>query len=63
MDLLDEKQAPCHVPILANWACCGAGLLFEETTRTLATMHGSSYQGDGGRALRELAGVIREVLG
>jgi hypothetical protein len=30
---------------------------------TLATMHGSSYAGDGGRALRELAAVIRELLG
>jgi flavorubredoxin len=31
--------------------------------RTLATMHGSSYRGDGGRALRELAAVIRAELG
>jgi flavorubredoxin len=31
--------------------------------RTFATMHGSSYSGDGARALRELAGVVREVLG
>lgn len=29
----------------------------------LATMHGSSYSGDGGRALRDLAAVIREQLG
>jgi hypothetical protein len=26
-------------------------------------MHGSSYSGDGGRALRDLATVMREVLG
>ncbi len=43
------------------------GAIFERLARleprTLATMHGSSYQGDGGRALRELAGVIREVFG
>jgi len=31
--------------------------------RTLGTMHGSSFAGDGGRALRELARVIRETLG
>lgn len=29
---------------------------------TLATMHGSSFSGDGARALRELAEVIRETL-
>ena len=28
----------------------------------LATMHGSSFVGDGGTALRELAGLLREVL-
>jgi flavorubredoxin len=31
--------------------------------RTLAVMHGSSFRGDGGRALRELAAVMREELG
>jgi flavorubredoxin len=31
--------------------------------RTLAIMHGSSYRGDGGRALRELGSVIAETLG
>ena len=30
---------------------------------TLAAMHGASFSGDGERALRELAGVIRETLG
>lgn len=30
---------------------------------TLALMHGSSFTGDGGRALRELARTIGEVLG
>ena len=30
---------------------------------TLAAMHGSSFSGDGERALRELARVIREILG
>ncbi|WP_321478187.1 MBL fold metallo-hydrolase [uncultured Paludibaculum sp.] len=31
--------------------------------RTLATMHGSTYYGDGAQALRELATVMSEVLG
>jgi flavorubredoxin len=31
--------------------------------RTLAAMHGSSFRGDGAKAIRELSGVIREVLG
>jgi hypothetical protein len=30
---------------------------------TLAIMHGSSYAGDGERALRELAPVFQEVFG
>jgi len=30
---------------------------------TLATMHGSSYRGDGAQALRDLAVVMREVYG
>jgi hypothetical protein len=31
--------------------------------RTLAIMHGSSFRGDGGKALQELASVMKEVLG
>jgi flavorubredoxin len=31
--------------------------------QTLALMHGASFSGDGARALRDLARVIREVLG
>jgi flavorubredoxin len=31
--------------------------------RTLATMHGSSFTGDGSRALIELDGVMKELLG
>ncbi|HYZ84281.1 MAG TPA: MBL fold metallo-hydrolase [Bryobacteraceae bacterium] len=31
--------------------------------RTLAAMHGSSFEGDGAQALRELAIVMRDVLG
>lgn len=30
---------------------------------TIATMHGSSYSGDGAQALRDYAGVLRDVLG
>jgi len=37
--------------------------LAEHEPKTLATMHGSTYYGDGGQALRELAIVMREVLG
>ena len=31
--------------------------------QTIAPMHGSAYAGDGQRAIRDLAGVMREVLG
>ena len=31
--------------------------------RVLATMHGATYVGDGGKALREVATVLREVFG
>jgi len=31
--------------------------------RTIATMHGSAFAGDGERAIRDLAVVIRDVLG
>ncbi|HCC57872.1 MAG TPA: MBL fold metallo-hydrolase [Solibacterales bacterium] len=37
--------------------------LAEHQPRTLATMHGSCYSGDGAPALRDLAGVMHEVLG
>ena len=37
--------------------------LAAEEPRTLATMHGSSFSGDGGGELRGFAGVLREVLG
>ena len=37
--------------------------LAELEPRQLALMHGSVYAGDGGRALRELAVIMREVLG
>jgi len=31
--------------------------------RTIVPMHGSAYVGDGEQALRDLAGVMHEVLG
>ena len=31
--------------------------------KTLATMHGSSYLGNGGQALHDLATVMKDVLG
>jgi flavorubredoxin len=37
--------------------------LAAERPRTLAIMHGSSYSGDGGAAISELAVVMRDVLG
>ena len=37
--------------------------LSEYQPRTLATMHGSCYSGDGAAALRDLAGVMHDVLG
>jgi flavorubredoxin len=37
--------------------------LAEHKPRTLAVMHGSSYSGDGGQALQDLAVVMREILG
>jgi hypothetical protein len=37
--------------------------LADYNPKTLAVMHGSSYSGDGGQALRDLATVMREVLG
>jgi flavorubredoxin len=37
--------------------------LAEQEPRTLAVMHGSSYHGNGAQALRDLAIVMREVLG
>ena len=31
--------------------------------KTLAAMHGSTFVGDGARALRDLDAIVREVLG
>jgi len=37
--------------------------LAEHAPKTLATMHGSTFYGDGAQALRDLATVMRDVLG
>jgi flavorubredoxin len=37
--------------------------LAELEPATLATMHGSVYRGDGARVLREVAGIMKDVLG
>jgi len=37
--------------------------LAQQQPKTLAAMHGSTYYGDGAQALRDLALVMREVLG
>ena len=37
--------------------------LAELAPRTLAIMHGSTYVGDGERALNEMNGVLREIFG
>ena len=39
------------------------GSLAELRPKTLATMHGSTFHGDGAQALRDLAVVMRNVLG
>ncbi len=45
----------CHTePLLRRMA--------ELRPRTLAVMHGSSYNGDGAKALCELAGLVREAF-
>jgi hypothetical protein len=45
----------CHTePLLRRLA--------ELRPRTLAVMHGSSYTGDGGKALCDLAGLVREAF-
>jgi hypothetical protein len=42
----------------------GPRAMFAEVQpKTLATMHGSAYVGDGARALRDLATVFKGILG
>jgi flavorubredoxin len=71
-DIIDR----CHEALLQSEAGPFAGYLpythhtgnvlkglAEYKPRTLAVMHGSSYSGDGAQALRDLAVVMRDVLG
>ncbi len=37
--------------------------LADLSPRTLAIMHGSSFKGDGGKQLRELASIFKELIG
>lgn len=42
----------------------GPRAMFAEVQpKTLATMHGSAYVGDGARVLRDLATVFKDILG
>jgi flavorubredoxin len=53
--LIGYMPYTCHTePLLRRLA--------ELKPRTLALMHGSSYSGDGGKALCDLAGLIREAF-
>ena len=53
--LIGYMPYTCHTdPLLRRLA--------ELKPRTLAVMHGSSYTGDGGKALYDLAGLVREAF-
>jgi flavorubredoxin len=62
--LLESESGPFanYVPYTHH-----TGRILEELagyeTRTLATMHGSSFEGDAANQIRELIPVMREVLG
>jgi flavorubredoxin len=62
--LLKAEAGPfaSYVPYTHNTGRILEGLAGRKP-ETLAVMHGSSYSGDGAAALRDLAGVMREVLG
>lgn len=62
--LLETEQGPFanYVPYTHHTGRVLVSLA-ERQPRTLAAMHGSTYYGDGAQALRDLATVMREVLG
>ncbi|HWR54427.1 MAG TPA: MBL fold metallo-hydrolase [Bryobacteraceae bacterium] len=62
--LLESEAGPFanYVPYTHHTGRVLEGLAQHEP-KTLATMHGSSYYGDGAKALRDLSTVMREVLG
>ncbi|MDZ8137794.1 MAG: hypothetical protein RM049_21220 [Nostoc sp. DedQUE04] len=64
----EASPFPNYIPYTTHSDACG-GLrqrILQELAvlkpRTLATMHGSTFVGDGERALQDLAVVLREVL-
>jgi len=62
--VLNMQQSPLmdYVPFTPKTARL-LGELAAFDPRTLAIMHGSSFDGDGATALRRLAGMFEEVLG
>ena len=62
--LLESEAGPFagYVPYTHNTGRVLESLA-EREPATLAVMHGSTYHGDGARALRDLAVVMRDVLG
>ena len=62
--LIDYNASPFanYMPYTPNTDTILQGLA-DLKPRTLATMHGSTFIGDGERALRDLAVVMRETLG
>jgi flavorubredoxin len=62
--LAEFQQGPLanYVPYTSNTGRMLTSLS-ELRPRTLAVMHGSSYAGDCADALRQLAGIMKEVLG
>lgn len=62
--LLEAEAGPFanYVPYTHHTGRVLEGLA-EQEPKTLAIMHGSSYYGNGAQALRDLAVVMREVLG
>lgn len=62
LTFLQQGPLANYVPYTSN-----TGLILEGLAglnpKLLATQHGSSYNGDGAHALRELTGVMEEVMG
>jgi hypothetical protein len=56
-----EREAPCAAPgpAVPDALCALAPL----APRTIATMHGSAFEGDGGAALADLAGAWDAAFG
>lgn len=62
--LLDYEAGPLHHPYpYVTWTNETLQMLAGLRPKLLATMHGSSYSGDGQRALRELAEMLDSTLG